>query len=393
MIKIFNILSYYILLLLGLIGSSWIIWARFIRQRTIREIPDVLLTEYRFWILLYICFIYIYSIKNLLKEPSSHIIYQEINKINKYIWKPLMTLDHAIKYNNFCKNYYINFILNADLYWTKLSDNSRTLIIISFQIIPRMILVIFLIADTFYFNKLEIFYKIILIGILPFMFRYISYSLKDIYDHWVKQLTDVYSSVTIFEKGYNFKISRIGKTEAVWHYDIVSIEDYIEIKYDADFDYLFDKVSYEYVGYPSCKEEVYIQYELKFNKPVSSWTPENREEVYHLFEELMPKILNLKGTLNNLQILKKERKIVWPKIIIYLLYFICWSYILIISYYYYPITLTMFNYLINNIQLYLTMEKNPFIDDMFSQNINMITPQSIYNLIKMIIIVIINKRL
>lgn len=53
----------------------------------------------------------------------------------------------------------------------------------------------------------------------------------------------------------------------------------------------------------------------------------------------------------------------------------------------------MFNYLINNIQLYLTMEKNPFIDDMFSQNINMITPQSIYNLIKMIIIVIINKRL
>ena len=109
--KIINLIIYFILLFGGLIGTSWIIWARFIRQRTIRDIPDYLLTEYRFWLLLYICLIYLYSIKSLLKEPSSHIIYQEINKISNYIWKPLITLDHAIKYNSFCKDYYIKLIL------------------------------------------------------------------------------------------------------------------------------------------------------------------------------------------------------------------------------------------------------------------------------------------
>ena len=62
--KIFNLLSYYILLLLGLIGTSWIIWSRFIRERTIRNIPDELLTEYRVWILLYLCCIYFIIIKN-----------------------------------------------------------------------------------------------------------------------------------------------------------------------------------------------------------------------------------------------------------------------------------------------------------------------------------------
>jgi hypothetical protein len=59
MTKIYNLLSYYILLLLGLITTSWIIWSRFIRNRIIRKIPDVLLTEYRFWILLYICCLYL----------------------------------------------------------------------------------------------------------------------------------------------------------------------------------------------------------------------------------------------------------------------------------------------------------------------------------------------
>lgn len=323
-----NIIIFYILVLLGLLGTSWILWSRFIRERTIRNIPDELFTEYRFWLLLYICCIYIYAIKNLIKENKGINFHQFVN----FIWKPLTTLDHAIKYNKYCKTYSYNVMLYIIEYYDTQSDKWRTGFILSFHVIPRMILVGFLCYDTFVVERLEIFYKVVLIGILPFIFRYISYSLKDIYDHWVKQLTDVYSSVTIFEKGYNFQISRIGKTEAVWHYDKVSIEDYIEIKYDAYLDYLFDKVSYEYVGYPSCKEEVYIQYELKFNKPVSSWTPENREEVCHLFEELMPKILNLKGTLNNLQILKKERKIIWPKICIFSIYIICWSYILIISY-------------------------------------------------------------
>ena len=67
-----NIL-YYCLLLVGLIATSWIVWARFLRERTIREIPE-LLTEFRFWFLIYLCCLYVFIIKSLLK-PLKKIIF------------------------------------------------------------------------------------------------------------------------------------------------------------------------------------------------------------------------------------------------------------------------------------------------------------------------------
>ena len=180
--KIFNLLSYYILLLLGLIGTSWIIWSRFIRERTIRNIPDELLTEYRVWILLYLCCIYFIIIKNYIKESKSNTILTTISEtINTYFWKPLITLDHFIKYNIYCKNYYYIFMTNFMKLWDTIFTIHGKSIIISLYIIPRIILIAFLILDTFYFNKLEIFYKVVLIGILPFIFKYIEYSFKDFY--------------------------------------------------------------------------------------------------------------------------------------------------------------------------------------------------------------------
>ena len=172
--KIFNLLSYYILLLLGLIGTSWIIWSRFIRERTIRNIPDELLTEYRVWILLYLCCIYFIIIKNYIKESKSNTILTTISEtIHTYFWKPLITLDHFIKYNIYCKNYYYIFMTKFMKLWVTIFTIHGKSIIISLYIIPRIILIAFLILDTFYFNKLEIFYKVVLIGILPFTFKYI----------------------------------------------------------------------------------------------------------------------------------------------------------------------------------------------------------------------------
>ena len=153
--KIFNLLSYYILLLLGLIGTSWIIWSRFIRERTIRNIPDELLTEYRVWILLYLCCIYFIIIKNYIKESESHTISITISEtINTYFWKPLITLDHFIKYNNYCKDNYCHNMMCIMHWWDGLSKTWHKSIIISLQIIPRIILVIILLLDTFYFNRL-----------------------------------------------------------------------------------------------------------------------------------------------------------------------------------------------------------------------------------------------
>ena len=388
--KFFTIISYYILLLIGLIGTSWIIWSRFIRERVIRDIPDALLTEYRIWILVYICSIYLFTIKNLVKPIKSNIIFQEINK---YIWKPLIILDHTLKYNRYCKPYYNKIIVYIIDYWSILSINLRKGVIISFTIIPRIILVTFLLMDTFYFNKLEVFYKIVLIGLLPFGFRYFEYSCKDFYDYLVKQLTDKYEKVYIFEKGYSYDISRKGKTEAVWHYDFEPVEKFIEIMHETPLDCIRENTSYEYEGDPYCKNEVYIQYEQKFNKHMSTWTSEDYKEVDKLFHDLIPYILDLKRNLNHLNILKEEKIIIWVKIGIYSIYLICWCYILLVSYFNYPIELKMFKNLIFNFVLYLIIGdgEDPFIGLSYSFNENLVTIENVKNLIINIKNVMINK--
>ena len=154
MIKIFNIIIYYFLLLNALIYVSWMIWARFIRERTIREIPDYLLTEYRFWILLYICAIYLYMIKSLIKPSKENIIPPEIVD---YIYRPLTLLDRVFKYNRFIISYYNKKSQKIVNFLNKLSNKKIILFIFAMRIIPRVILSLFLLFDTFYFHKLEIF--------------------------------------------------------------------------------------------------------------------------------------------------------------------------------------------------------------------------------------------
>jgi len=392
--KIFHTLLYYSLLLLGLIWTSWIIWSRFLRQRVIRDIPDAFLTEYRVWILIYICYIYLSVIKNLIKPTETRI---DFSFLTTYLWKPLTTLDHFIKYNKYCKPYYENFIIKFIDKWDILSTTWKHVLILGFSVIPRIILVTVLFLDTFYFHKIEIFYKFVLIGLLPFLFRYIQYSVKDFYNYLVKQLTDKYDQVHIFEKGYPHDISRRRDTQAIWHHELVSIEKYIEIMHDIGIEFCNlepESKPYEYVGYPYCKEEVYKQYRKEFNKTTEPWTTEEIKQTTALFEELIPQILDLKLTLGLFELDKQKKVIVWPKIFIFSMYFLCWSYILIISYYNYPIELPMFKIFIKNILMYLTIGEDLFIDNIYSVNENLVTIENmkllILGIVKVIIKVIIN---
>lgn len=258
--KLFNLFIYYLLLLLGLAITSWLIWSRFLRERTIRDIPDLLLTEYRFWILLYICFIYISVIKNLIKPKQANSF---ITNIINILYKPLTTLDHFIKYNKYIRTYYYKFMIGFIKYLdiSNLKDNRIIIIIFFIQVFPRIILVIFLLLDTFYFKRLEIFYKIVLIGVLPFMYKYIKYCVKDIYEHWIKELENRYDCVVISEKNdYEVDDNIKEITKALYHNKEKSIKDYLDIKLANMFDYYGDKVDYEYDAFPICKETYIQQY-------------------------------------------------------------------------------------------------------------------------------------
>nr|NP_062850.1 hypothetical protein PhpooMp05 [Physarum polycephalum]BAB08084.1 unnamed protein product [Physarum polycephalum] len=392
-IDYFLIIYYYLLLFIGLIMTSWIIWSRFIRSRTIRELPDSLLTEYRFWILIYICCIYIYSIKNILKASGDN--YLNLKDIIEILYAPLKTIDHAIKYNKYIKPYYYKFVSKFyNFTETKnINDDQIQVFVFFMQIFPRIILVSILMIDTFYFNKLEIFYKFVLLGLFPFIFRYFKYSLKDVYEHWIVELENKYSLVRIYEVGYKFDDSRKKNTKAIYHDEEKTIREYIEIKFNNIIDYLLDEVDYEYESTPYCKSEVYNEYCLnKYKNKKALYTSEDLDILRALYCELMPNIIHLKMFLSRIEVVSEVSLMKTSKIVIFGGYLVCWAYILIISYYNYPIDLIMSKYLLLNFMLYLVKEENPFMDfDSGSHNKNLLTIENIKKILCKIIKNIIQK--
>lgn len=454
--KFFNLFIYYFLIFLGLVITSWIIWSRFIRERTIRDIPDTLLTEYRFWILLYICFIYFYVIKNLIKPKEANPFIKEIINI---IYKPLITLDHFFKYNKKIKVYYYKFMINLIVKYldiSKITDNSITIIIFFMQVFPRIILVIFLILDTFYFKKIEIFYKIVLIGVLPFIYRYIKYTIKDIYEKWISELEDRYKGVRISaEKISNDVYTFKETTNAPYHKNEKTIKEFLDIKLQNMFDYYGDKVDYEYSA-SAISKSTYIQqyiyekyksnkenykeskYKEEFLKTFGNYkhlytediiqkrfekfiakkyifdhykpfvineieinrdtyneitfddlgliSSEDFDNLRKFYKEIMPSLISLKLFFFRLEYISEYKIIRWSKIIIFSLYFICWLYILIISYSISPVELIGAKYFLINLIRYLLRKNEPFSDSKnYSKNKNLFTKTNIKKLINKIL--------
>ena len=365
--KLLRLISYFIPLFLGFLGIIWLIWSRFIRERTIREIPDLLLTEYRFWILLYICVIYIYIIKSLLRPKESSIFSKLAAKLVEIIYKPLLILDKAIK----CKllgNIYYDFTLYITPY-LHIKSKYKPFIITVFQIIPRAIMVIFLLVDTFYFHKLAIFYNVILLGLLPLIYRYVKYSINEISEHYIELLEEKYEKVRIYEEncrlhyGEEDDLEDIKKSTAEFHNRSTTIKEYIEIKSKNIMDWIRDKVTFLYEAEPYSKK--HIQDDMlalrrkSFPKRKYLYSADY-EEINKLFYDLIDETIHIKMFLDDLSAAHDYKSIRYTKALIFILYFICWAYILIISYKTNPIELIEFKNLVINFMINLIKYESPF---------------------------------
>lgn len=106
------------------------------------------------------------------------------------------------------------------------SFDTYRMIFVIFQIIPRTLLVLCLLLDTFYFLRLELLYKIILLGLIPLLFRYFLYSFKDILKHWTKTLEKNINIFKFLRKGMNLIIlvkERLMLNTIIKHYPSVNI--------------------------------------------------------------------------------------------------------------------------------------------------------------------------
>lgn len=84
-----------------------------------------------------------------------------------------------------------------------------------------------------------------------------------------------------------------------------------------------------YVGYPHCKPEIYTEYQKQHN--IEKLTSEDYDKLEKDFRDLEPKLLALMEYIDLNQYTHNVGYIKPLRIILYSLYFITWSYILIKS--------------------------------------------------------------
>ena len=171
-------------------------WYRFIRQRLPKDIPFHL-TEYGCILLIYICCIYLLVITLLITEFKTK--NDTLGLIIDYIYKPLKVLDEAIKTKLiYYHNKVIAFCVKSKYEAHRIYDEGNHVIIYySLNIFPRLILVTVLFFDIFYFGKIVYLYKIILLGLLPLLYKYIIYSLKYAKEYYITQFELIVAKVMI----------------------------------------------------------------------------------------------------------------------------------------------------------------------------------------------------
>jgi len=187
-----------LLTIIGAILFMAFIWYRFIRERLPKDIP-LKLSFLGFCILVSICGIFLYIVVSLIRQSKS--VDPLIKQIVDSIYIPLKTFDHYIKklsYTNNTYKYGINFL--AYILGPLIIDS--TLFYYLFMIIPRLILLTTLYIDIFWFHKLYYIYKILLIGSVIFLGKYIIYSFKYAIDKSTKDFKekkDIKNIITFVE--------------------------------------------------------------------------------------------------------------------------------------------------------------------------------------------------
>jgi hypothetical protein len=356
----------YLLIVIGLSIVSWIIWSRFLRTRVPKDIPFHL-TEKWFFILIYISIIYFYIVYTLIGYRKAN---ESIKLIVDLLFTPLLAFDKFIKGNIYIQPIYLKLVNKIIIYITPDNSTYKTIkrIYIIFYIIPRLILVSTLYLDTFYFHKIELLYKIILLGAIPLFHRYVKYCLKDITSQYIQDLENKYEDVSLLDSNFGKEDWEHDPEVSPYHDKRVLIKEYFEIVLEVEqFEYT---LKYNPDPFP-CRDILLDYTKKKYNE--ESYAKATYEDISYLnkdFDRLAPIVINLSRFLqkysdvDDLYLISKKEYIIIKhiKIAIFGLYGICWSYIIFKSYHMipYPFIDTLYELIIT-----LPSLEEPFSGDLF----------------------------
>ena|SRR5271155_51405 len=315
-------LSKIILIILGILILSLFIWLRFIRERLPRDIPFDL-TVYGFFILVYICCIYIYILKRLSLNIQNE--NKVLSTIVNMIYKPLKTLDESIKNNLIIKPYYekfllslINIIKNNVILHEK--STSYFKFYIALEILPRVILVTGLLIDTFWFHRLAILYSVISIVLVIFIAKYIKYSFKYAKEQYILQLEQMVQKImTDYEdpEDDDSPFTTMLEVRKFIEIQVFTVEDGLE----------------PWTCTPILTPE-YIKEFFKLNNFYEKDTLTRKEIVKKISidsHKIMDKVIDISVHISKYEIAENYSRYRYIKIGIFSLYLIAWIYILIKS--------------------------------------------------------------
>jgi hypothetical protein len=349
------VIKYY-LVLLGLFISTFYLWNRFIRERTVKDLPFNLTIIY-FFILVYLCGIFAFILYTMFFKKGRNEI-MEI--ILDWLFTPIKELEifirqHVIGFKNHTR---IFKYLYPYFKYTIIETNAFYII---FWVFPRLLLLTALFIDVFIFHQFNYKYQVILFGLLLLFNRYFKYSLKNIKEEKINSLLFYVHSILVDYQPY------IHPSELEPDYDPeeddnddwpptmnLPLETYI--KYNTESivyenitrnilscfasskarDTFWEKyVGEKYISYAKdntipldyknrfgdkAPENYYVAFSF-INKMLKNFTLKRIEEIMQisLLIEYLNKTSNLDSSIRKL------------KILIYLNYLLCWLYVLIIS--------------------------------------------------------------
>jgi hypothetical protein len=160
------------------------VWNRFFRNRIPKELPYKYLSVLGFFILVYICLIFTYILYSLIFSKNGN---KNMEIIIEWLFTPIKELEKFIRTLPVIKTYYLSAI-EFMMPFLEFSIIKTKLFFIIFWLLPRIILLSALIYDVFILKQFHHKYQVILWGLLLFFNRCFKYSLKNILDEQIKNL-------------------------------------------------------------------------------------------------------------------------------------------------------------------------------------------------------------
>ena len=326
-----NIQLNHVLALIGFLLFLTFVWLRFIRKRLPKDIPFTL-SILGLLLLIYICCIYGYIVVSLIRKSSKENII--IKQIIEILYKPLVVFDQSWKNISYIQPHYYNMIRYIVTNFQYIFKYHYFYIV--FAIFPRIILLLVLYVDIFYFHKLYYIYRILFLSIFLFLNRYIVYSLKMWKDNSIVLLKLDISSLTV---KYRRDVMSFPMEKAIadgtydpndpdWDLEdeipptfAISLKNYIEIETKSIIN---DNENLWYIVNTTDKSDNLYYKDKIFNKEA--------------FNKLLDKLKNtLKSVIQSniiveyYNISKNMQEFINIRILIFLCYLLCWLYILILS--------------------------------------------------------------